>query len=69
MSADSADSGEEKSSSAKGYRAYATKDPPTPTEQAHHRWEFLNNTTDWAAVSDIASEHTIPIILSVISLT
>ena len=52
------DSGEEKSPSTVGYRAYATKDTPSPQEQAHERWEFLNNKTDWATVSAIASEHT-----------
>ena len=52
------DSGEEKSPSTVGYRAYATKDSPSPQEQAHERWEFLNNKTDWATVSAIASEHT-----------
>ena len=52
------DSGEEKSPSTVGYRAYATKDTPSPQEHAHERWEFLNNKTDWATVSAIASEHT-----------
>lgn len=47
-------------SEATNFQKYLSNDSTSPAAQAQLRWEFLENSIDWEAVSNIASKLTLP---------